>query len=351
MNNLVRNHTYTTVQGIGQSLVLSPRSRPLGQPFSIRQLLDFPAYCCCVRQQLGGQAGHHSAGRRRRWSFAFRVRAFSDHRNVPGRAGPRARSSIPQCRRRRVPAESSRSLLDALRGIEDRSGRMRSRVGAPRTLDLDLILAGDDVIEEPDLRVPHPRFRERQFVLEPLAAIAPDLRDPVTGRSIEDLWQRLREGKPAVVPAKKGLKARASSPDTSRQLTVRWLSCTSFLTDRGRPCGRSSACPSSDQVWVCSPRSVFVVMTSLLPSHLAVALASSGPSCLSALGAVELVGRGHRAVRPCARSTSGHAVCLTVIGPPPCRGRRHRRHRRRRRVGLPPARPGVHVPEKSGFCA
>jgi 2-amino-4-hydroxy-6-hydroxymethyldihydropteridine diphosphokinase len=101
-------------------------------------------------------------------------------------------------------AESSRSLLDGLRGIEDRSGRMRSRVGAPRTLDLDLILAGDDVVEEPDLRVPHPRFRERQFVLEPLAAIAPDLRDPVTGRSIEDLWQRLREGKPAVVPQKKG---------------------------------------------------------------------------------------------------------------------------------------------------
>src|SRR5262249_2692304 len=64
-----------------------------------------------------------------------------------------------------------RELLDALLGIEKERGRERPSPNAPRTLDLDLILFGDRVIEEPGLIVPHPRFRERRFVLEPLVEI------------------------------------------------------------------------------------------------------------------------------------------------------------------------------------
>jgi 2-amino-4-hydroxy-6-hydroxymethyldihydropteridine diphosphokinase len=86
---------------------------------------------------------------------------------------------------------SPRELFAALRSIEAAAGRTRSTQGAPRTLDLDLILAGDQVMDEPDLQVPHPRFRERLFVLEPLAAIAPDLLDPVTGLTIQTLLNRL----------------------------------------------------------------------------------------------------------------------------------------------------------------
>jgi 2-amino-4-hydroxy-6-hydroxymethyldihydropteridine diphosphokinase len=86
---------------------------------------------------------------------------------------------------------SPRELFAALRSIEAAAGRTRSTQGAPRTLDLDLILAGDQVMDEPDLQVPHPRFRERLFVLEPLAAIAPDLLDPVTGLTIQALLNRL----------------------------------------------------------------------------------------------------------------------------------------------------------------
>jgi len=82
---------------------------------------------------------------------------------------------------------SARAVLDELLAIERERGRERPFQNAPRTLDLDLVLFEDAVIDEPDLVVPHPRFRERRFVLEPLASIAPDLRDPVTGRSVRAL--------------------------------------------------------------------------------------------------------------------------------------------------------------------
>ena len=58
---------------------------------------------------------------------------------------------------------------------------------APRTLDLDLILYGEEIINESGLRVPHPQFRERGFVLRPLAEIAPEMIDPVTRKTVGEL--------------------------------------------------------------------------------------------------------------------------------------------------------------------
>ena len=84
----------------------------------------------------------------------------------------------------------ARRLLDALLAIERERGRTRPHSGAPRTLDLDLVLFGRDTIDEPGLTVPHPRFRNRRFVLEPLAAVAPAMIDPVTGLTVEELLQR-----------------------------------------------------------------------------------------------------------------------------------------------------------------
>jgi 2-amino-4-hydroxy-6-hydroxymethyldihydropteridine diphosphokinase len=79
-------------------------------------------------------------------------------------------------------------LLEALLAIERERGRERPYPNAPRTLDLDLILVGDSVLDEPPrIVLPHPRFRERRFVLEPLAEIAPELRDPVSGLTIAEL--------------------------------------------------------------------------------------------------------------------------------------------------------------------
>ena len=91
---------------------------------------------------------------------------------------------------------SPRELFAELRSIEAAAGRTRPYPGAPRSLDLDLILAGDAVVDEPGLQVPHPRFRDRLFVLEPLAAIAPDLIDPVTGLTIRELLRAVREKGP-----------------------------------------------------------------------------------------------------------------------------------------------------------
>ena len=84
----------------------------------------------------------------------------------------------------------ARDVLDRLLAIERERGRERPHPNAARTLDLDLILFGDSVIARPDLVVPHPRFRERRFVLEPLVEIAPAVRDPVTGKTAAELLAR-----------------------------------------------------------------------------------------------------------------------------------------------------------------
>ena len=89
---------------------------------------------------------------------------------------------------------SAREVLDRLMHIERQDGRVRPEPGAPRTLDLDLILYGDQEVAEPGLVVPHPRFRERLFVLEPLAELAPDWVDPVSGATVSALLAKVRRG-------------------------------------------------------------------------------------------------------------------------------------------------------------
>jgi len=76
-------------------------------------------------------------------------------------------------------------LLEGLQGIERRHGRERSFPDAPRTLDLDLLLYGEEQIARPGLTVPHPRMHERAFVLRPLAEIAPEALIPGRGRATE----------------------------------------------------------------------------------------------------------------------------------------------------------------------
>ena len=79
------------------------------------------------------------------------------------------------------------SLLHQLQGIETRFGRVRTVRWGERTLDLDLILFDDAIIDDAELVVPHPRFAHRRFVLEPLAEIAADAVDPTTGKTVARL--------------------------------------------------------------------------------------------------------------------------------------------------------------------
>ncbi len=93
-------------------------------------------------------------------------------------------------------------LLHRLLEIERRRGRVRVVKDGPRVLDLDLVLHGDAICETAELTLPHPRFRERRFVLEPAVAIAPSLRDPVTGKTLAELLRESGE-QPSRAPTAK----------------------------------------------------------------------------------------------------------------------------------------------------
>ena len=89
-----------------------------------------------------------------------------------------------------------RELLAAAHRLEADAGRRRTFPDAPRVLDVDLILYGGLVLRHPELSLPHPRWKERAFVLGPLADAGPELVDPETGRTVQDLWNSRRDRLP-----------------------------------------------------------------------------------------------------------------------------------------------------------
>lgn len=78
-------------------------------------------------------------------------------------------------------------LLETLLKVEQQFGRVRREQWGPRTLDLDLLLFGNFILKTPDLELPHPRMKERAFVLVPLAEVLPNWIDPSTGKAIVEL--------------------------------------------------------------------------------------------------------------------------------------------------------------------
>lgn len=82
-------------------------------------------------------------------------------------------------------------MLAVCKALEREAGRRKNQRFGPRPLDVDIVLWGDRVSDRPELTLPHPRLRERRFVLEPLAEIAPDLRVPPDGVTVRELLERL----------------------------------------------------------------------------------------------------------------------------------------------------------------
>lgn len=79
------------------------------------------------------------------------------------------------------------ALLQTLRGIETRMGSKKLIAKGPRLIDMDILLYCDEVIDTPELQIPHPRMHLRRFVLQPLAEIAPNVRDPVSGMTATEM--------------------------------------------------------------------------------------------------------------------------------------------------------------------
>jgi 2-amino-4-hydroxy-6-hydroxymethyldihydropteridine diphosphokinase len=79
------------------------------------------------------------------------------------------------------------ALMAACLEVEKKAGRIREIPRGPRSLDIDILIYKDRIIDSPQLSIPHPRFRERRFVLAPLSELAPDLADPVSGLTMIQL--------------------------------------------------------------------------------------------------------------------------------------------------------------------
>ena len=135
---------------------------------------------------LGDRAANLAEARQRIGAAGVRItRESSIYETAPREIAdqPWFLNQVLECETDLLP----RVLLSKLQKIEREMGRKRTVAKGPRVIDLDILLIGASVIHTENLTVPHARMIERRFVLEPLAEIAPELRHPVTNRSVREM--------------------------------------------------------------------------------------------------------------------------------------------------------------------
>lgn len=115
------------------------------------------------------------------------VSSFYSTKPVGGEDQPWFINGVVRCSTELEPEE----LLRLLNKMENRFGRVRRERWGPRTLDLDILVYGERVVQLPDLTIPHPRMHERLFVLAPLQEIAPNWIHPLLNASVRELLRRL----------------------------------------------------------------------------------------------------------------------------------------------------------------
>ena len=135
-----------------------------------------------------------AAVRRLRAEPGLRVLAVSGYFVTTPVGGPAGQPAFVNAAATVETEDSPDELLALLHRIEDQFGRVRTVKDGPRTLDLDLLLYGNLVVDTPVLTVPHPRMHERGFVLGPMAEIAPDVLHPTTGKTIRHLAAAVKNG-------------------------------------------------------------------------------------------------------------------------------------------------------------
>jgi 2-amino-4-hydroxy-6-hydroxymethyldihydropteridine diphosphokinase len=89
---------------------------------------------------------------------------------------------------------TANQLMARLLNIEEEMGRRRVQKKGPRTIDIDILLFGDMIVDSPEVTIPHPAMHARRFVLQPLAEIAPDARHPILKKTIVELLEKLPAG-------------------------------------------------------------------------------------------------------------------------------------------------------------
>jgi 2-amino-4-hydroxy-6-hydroxymethyldihydropteridine diphosphokinase len=162
------------------------------------------------------------------------VRAVSSFHETAPAGGPAGQGKYLNAALALETSEDAASILGRLREIEARLGRVRTVRWGERTLDLDLLLFGNSIIDTPDLTVPHLRMAVRRFVLAPLAAIAPEAVDPLTRRTVADLLANL-DRRPGVIALASSARDPRIHDSLDRALRDdRWI-VTDFRANEGLP--------------------------------------------------------------------------------------------------------------------